>query len=44
MAEAEKYQLFEINLGDYVENVVEWIQGNLGGLLDGIAAAIDFVV
>lgn len=44
MAKAEQYQVFQINLGDHVESIVAWIQGNLGGLLDGIAAVIDFVV
>ena len=44
MADPENYQLLNINLGDYVEGLVDWIQNNLAGVLDGIAAAIDFVV
>jgi len=44
MADPENYQLLNINLGQYVEDLVDWIQNNLGGLLDGISAVIDFVV
>ena len=44
MADPENYQFLNINIGDHVEALVEWIQVNLGGLLDGIAAVIDFVV
>lgn len=44
MADPKDYQFLNIDLGQYVEDLVDWIQGNLGGLLDGISAAIDFVV
>ncbi len=44
MADAKQYQFFELNIGDYVENAVVWIQENLTWLLDGIAAVIEFVV
>ncbi len=44
MADPENYQFLNIDLGQYVEDLVDWIQNNLGGLLDGISAAIDFVV
>ncbi|MEX1080840.1 MAG: proline/glycine betaine ABC transporter permease [Halofilum sp. (in: g-proteobacteria)] len=35
---------FDFDIGGAVEAVVEWIQNNLGGLLDGIAAVIEFIV
>ncbi len=38
------YQSFEINVGDYVEALVDWITQNLGGLLDFIAIVIRFFV
>lgn len=44
MADPKNYQLFEINIGDYVEDAVAWIQDNLTWLLDAIAAVIEFVV
>lgn len=44
MADPKNYQLFELNIGDYVEDAVVWIQDNLTWLLDGIAAVIEFVV
>jgi glycine betaine/proline transport system permease protein len=44
MADPEDYQLFNIDVGSYVENLVEAIQNNLGGLLDGISAVIEFIV
>jgi len=44
MADPTQYQLLHINIGDHVELLVDWIQNNLGGVLDGISAVIDFVV
>lgn len=41
---AEKYKIFDFDIGGYVEYVVRWIQSNLGGLLDGIAVTIDVIV
>lgn len=35
---------FDFDVGGTVEAVVEWIQNNLSGLLDGIAAVIEFIV
>jgi len=44
MADDKNPQLFNIDVGEPVENAVEWIQSNLSGLLDGIAAVIAFFV
>jgi len=44
MADDKSPQPFNIDVGAPVENAVEWIQINLAGLLDGIAAAIAFFV
>ena len=44
MAESSNPQLLNIDIGAVVETVVDWIQTNLAGVLDGIAAVIDFVV
>ncbi|MCS4506074.1 proline/glycine betaine ABC transporter permease, partial [Arhodomonas aquaeolei] len=34
---------FDLPIGEWVESGVDWIQNNLTGLLDGIAAVIGFV-
>ncbi|RFF29133.1 ABC transporter permease [Wenzhouxiangella sediminis] len=40
---SEWLENFRIPIGDWVESVVAWIQDNLTGLLDGIAAVIGFL-
>ncbi len=40
---SEWLQQFRIPIGDWVENLVVWIQNNLTPLLDGIAAVIGFL-
>ncbi len=35
---------FDFDVGGTVEAAVDWIQNNLSGLLDGIAAVIEFIV
>lgn len=35
---------FDFDVGGTVEAIVAWIQNNLSGLLDGIAAVIEFIV
>lgn len=44
MAESRNPQLLNLDVGGLVETAVEWIQTHLAGLLDGIAAVIEFVV
>jgi len=44
MAKDTSPQLFNIDVGQPVEDAVEWIQVNLAGVLDGIAAVIAFFV
>ena len=44
MADSRNPQLLGIDIGSGVEAIVDWIQTNLGGLLDGISAVIEFVV
>ena len=35
---------FDIPIGEWVTAAVDWIQGNLTGVLDGIADAIEFII
>jgi len=44
MADDKNPQLLNIDVGEPVEDAVEWIQSNLSGLLDGIAEVIAFFV
>ncbi len=44
MADPKNPQLLNIDVGEAISVVVDWIQTNLGGLLDAISTAIEFVV
>jgi len=44
VADDKNPQLLNIDVGEPVENAVEWIRTNLSGFLDGIAAVIAFFV
>jgi len=41
---AERYKLFDLEIGRHVEAAVSWVQINLGDVLDGVALGIGFII